>query len=94
MCGVLAVLAAQLFIECLEFPSKLDHPLCGCLVPSAELSTISALVFWTDTQMGMHSLNRPLKTYLPKLERVKYMMRKGKKKKKSKKKGAPDSTYR
>ena len=55
MRGVLAVLAAQLFVERLQFPSELDHPLCGCLVASTKLSTIVVtLVCWRQTHTFTH----------------------------------------
>lgn len=44
--GVFAILATQLFTENLQLPSELDHPLCGCSVPSTQLPVPgTALVF-------------------------------------------------
>lgn len=42
--GVLPIFSAKLLTQDLQLPSKLDHPLCGSVVPSTELP-LGAAVF-------------------------------------------------
>lgn len=42
--GVLPILSAKLLAQDLQLPSKLDHSLCGSVVPSTELP-LGAAVF-------------------------------------------------